>query len=265
MTMTDTPLLELRGITKTFGSVEALTDVDFEVRAGEVMALVGDNGAGKTVLTKCVSGIYTIDRGQLFWDGQPVSITTPKDAVKLGMEVVYQDLALADNLDVVENMYLGREANRFQILNEAAMEHTTASTLKGLAVTTISSIRQPVATLSGGQRQAVAVAKAVQWNSKLVILDEPTAALGVTQTAQVLDLVRRLRDQGLAVLMISHNLNDVFAVSDRIAVLYLGNLVAQDKTSTFDRQSVVEYMTTGGLGVKSTPHTDGGRVDHDAG
>ena len=245
--MSDTPLLQLRGITKTFGSVEALTDVDFEVDSGEVMALVGDNGAGKSTLIKCVAGTHSADSGETFFEGKRVSIHGPKDAARLGIEVVYQDLALCDNLDVVQNMYLGRESNRFQILNEAAMEHTTASTLKSLAVTTISSIRQPVATLSGGRRQAVAVAKAVMWNSKLVIFDEPTAALGVLQTRMVLDLLRRLRDRGLAVMVISHNLNDVFEVADRIAVLYLGRMVIQDKISAFDRQSVVEYMTTGGM------------------
>ena len=165
---------------------------------------------------------------------------------------MYQDLALADNLDIVQNMFLGRERLRHRMLDEDDMERAAAETLAGLRVTTVRSIRQPVGSLSGGQRQSVAVAKAVMWNSKLVIMDEPTAALGVTQTAQVLDLVRRLRDHGLAVLMISHNLNDVFAVADRIAVLYLGKLVVQDKTSTFDRQSVVEYMTTGGLGVTTS-------------
>ena len=197
MTMSETPLLQLRDITKTFGSVEALTDVDFEVKPGEVMALVGDNGAGKSTLIKCIAGTHAADSGQILFEGQEVNIHGPKDAARLGIEVVYQDLALCDNLDVVQNMYLGREVNRWQILNEAAMEHTTAATLKSLAVTTISSIRQPVATLSGGQRQSVAVAKAVQWNSKLVILDEPTAALGVAQTEQVLALVRRLGEQGL--------------------------------------------------------------------
>ncbi len=246
MTMSDTtPLLQLRGITKTFGSVEALTDVDFEVRAGEVMALVGDNGAGKSTLIKCVAGTHAYDSGQILFEGREVSIHGPKDAARLGIEVVYQDLALCDNLDVVQNMYLGREVNRFQILNEAAMEHTTASTLKGLAVTTISSIRQPVATLSGGQRQSVAVAKAVQWNSKLVILDEPTAALGVAQTEQVLALVRRLGEQGLAVVIISHNLHDIFETADRITVLRLGRTVGIFERQTTSQQAVVEAITFG--------------------
>ena len=243
--MSETPLLQLRGITKTFGSVEALTDVDFEVNAGEVMALVGDNGAGKSTLIKCIAGTHAYDSGQIFFEGQEVNIHGPKDAARLGIEVVYQDLALCDNLDVVQNMYLGREVNRLQILNEAAMEHTTASTLKSLAVTTISSIRQPVATLSGGQRQSVAVAKAVQWNSKLVILDEPTAALGVAQTEQVLALVRRLGEQGLAVVIISHNLHDIFETADRITVLRLGRNVGIFERRTTTQQAVVEAITAG--------------------
>ena len=243
--MSDTPLLQLRGITKTFGSVEALTDVDFEVRAGEVMALVGDNGAGKSTLIKCIAGTHAYDSGQILFEGREVHIHGPKDAARLGIEVVYQDLALCDNLDVVQNMYLGRETNRFQILNEAAMEHTTASTLKSLAVTTISSIRQPVATLSGGQRQSVAVAKAVQWNSKLVILDEPTAALGVAQTEQVLALVRRLGEQGLAVVIISHNLHDIFETADRITVLRLGRNVGIFERRTTTQQTVVAAITAG--------------------
>ena len=196
--MSDAPLLELRGVTKSFGSVQALTDVDLEVRHGEVMALVGDNGAGKSTLIKCVAGIHPMDEGQIFFDGQPVSIHSPKEAANLGIEVVYQDLALCDNLDVVQNMYLGREEHDwFQRLKEPPMEAKTSETLKTLAVTTIRSIRQPVATLSGGQRQSVAVARAVMWNSRLVILDEPTAALGVSQTEQVLALVKRLAEQGL--------------------------------------------------------------------
>ena len=192
-----TPLLELRGVSKSFGSVQALTDVDFEVRAGEVMALVGDNGAGKSTLIKCVAGIRAPDSGEIFFDGQKVHINGPKDAAKLGIEVVYQDLALCDNLDVVQNMYLGREAHDwFFRLKEPLMEAKTAETLKSLRVTTIRSIRQPVASLSGGQRQSVAVARAVMWNSRLVILDEPTAALGVAQTEQVLELVRGSPSRG---------------------------------------------------------------------
>jgi ABC-type sugar transport system ATPase subunit len=242
------PLLKLRGVEKHFGPVQALYNVDLDLPAGQVTALVGDNGAGKSVLTKCIAGIYAIDHGQFFWEGRPVQIHSPRDAARLGIETVYQDLALADNLDIVQNMFLGRERLRNGFLNEDDMERAASQTLANLRVTTVRSIRQPVASLSGGQRQSVAVAKAVMWNSKLVMLDEPTAALGVVQTQMVLDLVRRLRGRGLAVMMISHNLNDVFEVADRIAILHLGRMVAQDRASTFDRQSAVEYMTTGTFG-----------------
>jgi D-xylose transport system ATP-binding protein len=240
------PLLELHGISKSFGSVHALDDVDFEVRTGEVMALVGDNGAGKSTLIKCVAGTHTPDAGEIVMDGKAVNIHGPKDAAKLGIEVVYQDLALCDNLDVVQNMYLGREARSFfHRLNEPVMERKTAETMKSLSVTTIRSIRQPVATLSGGQRQSVAVARAVMWNSRLVILDEPTAALGVAQTQQVLELVERLAHQGLAVVLISHNLHDIFAVADRITVLRLGRNVAVYERSRTTQQEVVEAITAG--------------------
>jgi D-xylose transport system ATP-binding protein len=245
MTDTTTPVLEIRGLSKSFGSVQALTDVDFEVRPGEVMALVGDNGAGKSTLIKCVAGIHPSDSGEFYFEGEEVHIHGPKSAADLGIEVVYQDLALCDNLDVVQNMYLGREANRFQILNEATMEHHTAETLKSLAVTTIRSIRQTVATLSGGQRQSVAVARAVMWNSKLVILDEPTAALGVAQTEQVLELVRRLGQQGLGVVLISHNLHDIFETADRITVLRLGRNVGVFERRSTSQQAVVEAITAG--------------------
>jgi D-xylose transport system ATP-binding protein len=245
-TVSETPLLQLRGITKSYGSVQALSDVDFEVRDGEVMALVGDNGAGKTTLIKCVAGIHGFDQGDVLFDGRPVTIHGPKDAAKLGIEVVYQDLALCDNLDVVQNMYLGRERRDWIFrLNEPAMEQRTAETLKSLAVTTIRSIRQPVASLSGGQRQSVAVAKAVQWNSRLVILDEPTAALGVAQTRQVLDLVKRLAEKGLAVVLISHNLHDIFEVATRITVLRLGRDVAVYETSTATQEEIVRAITAG--------------------
>jgi D-xylose transport system ATP-binding protein len=242
----ETPVLELRDISKSFGSVQALTDVDLEVRKGEVMALVGDNGAGKSTLIKTIAGIHGADSGEIFFEGREVHISGPKDAAKLGIEVVYQDLALCDNLDVVQNMYLGREAhNPVQVLNEPVMEQKTAETLKSLRVTTIRSIRQAVATLSGGQRQSVAVARAVMWNSKLVILDEPTAALGVAQTEQVLELVKRLGEQGLAVILISHNLHDVFAVADRITVLRLGrNAGIYDRKAT-TQQEVVQAITAG--------------------
>jgi D-xylose transport system ATP-binding protein len=245
--LSDAPLLELRGVTKSFGSVQALTDVDFEVRRGEVMALVGDNGAGKSTLIKCVAGIHTMDEGELFFDGALVTIHNPKDAANLGIEIVYQDLALCDNLDVVQNMYLGREVhNWFQRLREPPMEAKTSETLKSLAVTTIGSIRQPVARLSGGQRQSVAVARAVMWNSRVVILDEPTAALGVAQTRQVLDLVKRLAAQGLAVVIVSHNLLDVFEVATRITVLRLGMNVAvleRDKTTPEEVVRAITYGT----------------------
>jgi len=242
----ETPLLELRGITKSFGSVQALSDVDFEVLPNEVMALVGDNGAGKSTLIKCIAGTHSPDSGHVFFEGEEVHIHGPKDAARLGIEVVYQDLALCDNLDVVQNMYLGREEhNWMQQLNEPAMERRTAETLKSLAVTTIRSIRQPVATLSGGQRQSIAVAKAVQWNSKLVILDEPTAALGVAQTEQVLALVRRLADQGLSVVLISHNLHDIFETAHRIAVLRLGRNVGVYERAKTTQQEVVQAITAG--------------------
>jgi ABC-type sugar transport system ATPase subunit len=238
-------LLSLRGISKHFGAVQALFDVDLDLPSGQVTALCGDNGAGKSVLTKTIAGIHQADGGQMFWEGKPVHIRSAKDSAALGIETVYQDLALADNLDIVQNMFLGRERRSGLFLNEDSMERAAAETLASLHVTTVRSIRQPVATLSGGQRQAVAVAKAVMWNSKLVMLDEPTAALGVAQTRMVLDLVKRLKSHGLAVMVISHNLNDVFEVADRVAILHLGRMVVQDRLSAFDRQSVVDYMTTG--------------------
>jgi D-xylose transport system ATP-binding protein len=244
--VSETPILQLRGISKSFGSVQALADVDFEVRDGEVMALVGDNGAGKSTLIKCVAGIHSPDSGEILFEGEPVHISSPKDAARLGIEIVYQDLALCDNLDVVQNMYLGREERDWLWrLKEPLMEQRTAETLRSLSVTTIRSIRQPVASLSGGQRQSVAVAKAVQWNSKIVILDEPTAALGVAQTRQVLDLVKRLADQGLAVVLISHNLNDVFEVATRITVLRLGRDVGVYERDKTTQQEIVQAITAG--------------------
>ena len=240
------PLLKLRGLDKHFGPVQALYHVDLDLPAGTVTALCGDNGAGKSVLTKCISGVYQPDHGQFFWEGREVHVHNTRDASRLGIETVYQDLALCDNLDIVQNMFLGRERLRTGLLDEDNMERAAKETLSNLRVTTVRSIRQPVASLSGGQRQSIAVAKAVMWNSRLVIMDEPTAALGVVQTRQVLDLIKTLRDKGLAVMVISHNLNDVFEVADRIAVMYLGRLVIQDDASKFDRQSTVEYMTTGG-------------------
>jgi D-xylose transport system ATP-binding protein len=243
--VSDAPLLELRGVFKSFGSVQALTDVDFEVRLGEVMALVGDNGAGKSTLIKCIAGIHPMDEGELLFEGKPVTVHGPKDAAKLGIEVVYQDLALCDNLDVVQNMYLGRESNRWQVLKEPPMEAKTRETLAGLRVTTIRSIRQNVATLSGGQRQSVAVARAVMWNSRLVILDEPTAALGVAQTEQVLALVNRLAEQGLAVVLISHNLHDIFETATRITVLRLGRNAGLFERAAVTQEQVVHAITAG--------------------
>jgi ABC-type sugar transport system ATPase subunit len=255
-----TALLTVRGLDKHFGPVQALYHVDLDLPAGQITALCGDNGAGKSVLTRCIAGIHPPDHGEITWENRAVHINTPRDASRLGIETVYQDLALADNLDIVQNMFLGRELVRHGMLDEDSMERGAAKTLAGLRVTTVRSIRQPVASLSGGQRQSVAVAKAVMWNSKLVILDEPTAALGVVQTAQVLALVRRLRDNGLAVMLISHNLNDVFEVADRIAVLHLGRMVAQGPAAEFNRQTLVEYMTTGTSSrtVAGAPGTTGG-------
>src|SRR6516225_4482005 len=231
------PLLKLRGIEKHFGPVQALYGVDLDLPAGQVTGLCGDNGAGKSVLTRTIAGVHQPDHGQIYFEGRPVHIRSTRDASALGIATVYQDLALADNLDIVQNMFLGRERLRRGLLDEDSMELQAADTLSTLRVTTVRSIRQ-----------AVAVAKAVMWNSKLVLLDEPTAALGVVQTRTVLDLVKRLRDRGLAVMVISHNLNDVFEVADRIAVLYLGRMVAEGPAADFDRQSVVEYMTTGSSG-----------------
>ena len=230
---------------KSFGSVQALSDVDLEVNKGEVMALVGDNGAGKSTLIKCIAGTYTMDEGELLYGGEPVTISTPRDAAKLGIEVVYQDLALCDNLGVVQNMYLGREASRLSILQEPPMEAKTKETLASLRVTTIKSIRQPVATLSGGQRQSVAVARAVMWNSRLVILDEPTAALGVAQTEQVLALVNRLAEQGLSVILISHNLHDIFETAHRITVLRLGRNAGVFERAKTTQEEVVHAITAG--------------------
>jgi D-xylose transport system ATP-binding protein len=246
--VSDTPVLELRGVSKAFGAVQALYEVDFHVSKGEVMALVGDNGAGKSTLIKCIAGIHPIDSGEIRFEGEPVTIHGPKDSARLGIEVVYQDLALCDNLDVVQNMYLGREdLDGLHRLDETSMEARAKETLASLSVTTLRSVRQNVAGLSGGQRQSVAVAKAVMWNSKVVILDEPTAALGVAQTRQVLELVKRLGQQGLAVILISHNLHDVFEAADSVTVLRLGQNVAEYKVSETNQQQVVEAITAGSL------------------
>lgn len=248
MAATQPPLLELRGVSKNFGAVQALSNVDFSVRPGEVNALVGDNGAGKSTLIKGIAGIYPFDVGEIYFDGKPVVIHGPRDAAQLGIEIVYQDLALADNLDVVANMFLGRERTLpLWRLDEAGMEQACVETLDSLSVTTIRSVRQHVASLSGGQRQAIAVAKAVMWNSRVVILDEPTAALGVAQTRQVLDLVKRLADTGLGVVIISHNLHDIFEVAHRITVLRLGRCVAVLDAAQTTEQEVVHAITAGTL------------------
>jgi ABC-type sugar transport system ATPase subunit len=239
------PLLRLVGVGKNFGPVRALTDIDLDVPLGQVTALVGDNGAGKSTLIKTIAGIWPQDHGEILWEGRPVRMHSPKDAADLGIATVYQDLALADNLDIVQNMFLGREPVRHWALDETTMEKEAKRTLADLSVVTVRSVRQPVGSLSGGQRQAVAVARAVLRQAKLVIMDEPTAALGVTQTRVVLDLIRRLKEQGIAVIVISHNLNDVQAVADRVAVLRLGQLVSVGPLAQYDAQSIVELMTTG--------------------
>src|SRR5580693_10200222 len=247
MTMNDAePLLRLSGIGKNFGPVTALSDIDLDIPPGQVTALVGDNGAGKSTLIKTVSGIFEPSHGQMFWQGKHVNFHTPKDATNTGIATVYQDLALCDNLDIVQNMLLGHEVRaKSGLLDEIAMEQTAKKTLSDLRVTTVRNIRQPVGSLSGGQRQSVAVAKAVMLDARLVIMDEPTAALGVSQTALVLDLIRRLSERGIAVLVVSHNLADVFQVADRLAVLYLGRLVSAGSAADYDTASAVDLMTTG--------------------
>ncbi len=236
----------MKGIWKSFGAVQALADVDFEVYPGEVVALVGDNGAGKSTLIKCVSGVHAADAGKIFVDGQEVRIASPSDATRLGIETVYQDLALCDNLDVVANMFLGREVagpGGVGPLRELAMEKRSLDVLESLRVTTIPSVRQRVASLSGGQRQSVAISRAVMWSARLVILDEPTAALGVAQTAQVHALIRRLREQGLGVVVITHNLHEVFELADRIIVLRLGRRVATFRQKDTTPEEVVAAIT----------------------
>jgi D-xylose transport system ATP-binding protein len=247
------PTLSLRAINKSFGPVDVLRGVDFAAAAGQVTALVGDNGAGKSTLVKCIGGTYTIDSGEFFFEGRPVHVHSPRQASELGIEIVYQDLALCDNLDIVQNMFLGRESLAGPVLDEIAMEKAAAGALESLHVRTVRSVRQRVSSLSGGQRQTVAIAKSVLWQSKVVLLDEPTAALGVAQTAQVLELVRRLADQGIAVVLISHNMNDVLQVADRIAVLYLGQMAAIVDRKEVDQQQLVELITTGRTGGIDRP------------
>jgi D-xylose transport system ATP-binding protein len=251
--MPSSALLELKGISKRFGAVQALSQVDFETHAGEVVALVGDNGAGKSTLIKTLSGILPIDEGQVLFEGRPVKLEGPQGASALGIATVYQDLALCDNLDVVGNLFLGREVRAGGFggllgwLDETAMERQAAELLQKLSVS-IPSVRTQVAALSGGQRQSIAVARSMMGSPKVVLLDEPTAALGVAQTRQVLDLIRRLRDQGLGVVVISHNLVDVFSVADRIIVLRLGKRVA-----TFDVKSAKEVEVVSAItGVHTT-------------
>jgi ABC-type sugar transport system ATPase subunit len=252
MTEDAPPLLELRGVSKVFGAVQALNKVDLSIPAGKITALVGDNGAGKSVTIKTISGLWEPTEGEILWEGKPANIHSVIDAEALGITTIYQDLALCDNLDIVQNLFLGHEKLRHRLLDETAMEIEAREVLADLHVTTIRSIRQTVASLSGGQRQSVAVAKAVLSSAKLVIMDEPTAALGVAQTGQVLELIRRLSNQGTAVMVVSHNLVDVFAVAEQISILYLGRQVAQGPASDFDTQTVVEYMTTG-QSTQSTP------------
>jgi D-xylose transport system ATP-binding protein len=246
------PRLRLRGISKTFGAVRALSQVDFEVYDGEVVGLVGDNGAGKSTLIKVMAGVGPADQGEIRVAGQPVSITTPQAATRLGIETVYQDLALCDNLDVIANLYLGREeTSAARLLEETDMEKKGLGVLRSLDVK-IPSMRSLVASLSGGQRQSIAVAKSILRNARVVLLDEPTAALGVAQTAQVLNLIRRLREQGLAVVVISHNLADVFEVVDRVIVLRLGRRVAEFDVKNTTPEQVVAAITGAEFGQLSS-------------
>ena len=252
------PLLELRGVSKRFGAVQALADIQFDVHAGEVVALVGDNGAGKSTLVKLISGIYAADEGTFLWQGQTVSISGPGDAAALGIATVYQDLALCDNLDVVGNLYLGREAGSHGPLgriDEVAMEKRSIDVLRRLSVK-IPSVRIPIASLSGGQRQSVAVARSVLWDNKVVLLDEPTAALGVAQTHEVLELVKRLREEGPGVVIISHNLADVFEVADRITVLRLGRYVGTYDAQKVGRECLVALMTGAVPGIAEDDDVD---------
>jgi D-xylose transport system ATP-binding protein len=245
---TQTPVLALKGVSKSFGAVQALEDVNFEVHSGEVVALVGDNGAGKSTLVKSIAGIHSVDSGEILFDGQPVKISGPTDAVSLGIATVYQDLALCDNLDVVQNLFLGQEelahgvAGFTRQIDETAMEHRSHELLDTLAVT-VTDMRAEVGTMSGGQRQQVAIARSLLGDPKVVMLDEPTAALGVRQTAQVLALIKRLREQGHGVIVISHNLADVFEVADRIFVLRLGKSAGDYDAQEVSREEVLGAIT----------------------
>ncbi|WP_189106546.1 ATP-binding cassette domain-containing protein [Streptomyces camponoticapitis] len=240
--VTATPVLALRGVSKRFGAVQALTDVELEVHAGQVVALVGDNGAGKSTLVKTIAGVHPIDDGVIEWEGRSVAINKPHDAQELGVATVYQDLALCDNLDVVGNLYLGRELRSWGVLNEVEMERRARELLTTLSIR-IPSVRIPIASLSGGQRQTVAIARSMLGEPKLVILDEPTAALGVEQTAQVLDLVERLRERGYAVILVSHNMEDVRAVADKVAVLRLGRNNGFFDVATTSQEDIISAIT----------------------
>ncbi|MEU3876794.1 MULTISPECIES: ATP-binding cassette domain-containing protein [Streptomyces] len=240
--MSATPVLALRGISKRFGAVQALTDVELEIHAGEVVALVGDNGAGKSTLVKTIAGVGPADEGAIEWEGRPVTVDRPHAAQELGIATVYQDLALCDNLDVVGNLFLGREITRAGVLDEVEMERRARELLATLSIR-IPSVRIPIASLSGGQRQTVAIARSLLGEPKIVILDEPTAALGVEQTAQVLDLVERLRERGLGVILISHNMADVKAVADRVAVLRLGRNNGTFDVATTTQEEIISAIT----------------------
>lgn len=257
------PLIELRAVSKRFGAVQALSEVDFDVYPGEVVGLVGDNGAGKSTLIKTIAGAYVPDTGSYLFDGRRVTIHGPRDVSALGIATVYQDLALCDNLDVVANLFLGREQTHASLgplspLNEVPMERQAIDVLRRLAVS-IPSVRIPIASLSGGQRQSVAVARAVMGDARVVMLDEPTAALGVAQTQQVLDLVKRLRSEGLGVIVISHNLDDVFEVCDRVVVLRLGRRVAAYRLAETTREHVVAAIT----GAEQGTEVDADRAPSD--
>ncbi|HEY5540754.1 MAG TPA: ATP-binding cassette domain-containing protein [Coriobacteriia bacterium] len=256
------PLLSLKGVSKAFGANQALSGVDFEVDAGEVVALVGDNGAGKSTLVKAIAGVQLADEGTFYFKGKPVKISNPQDATALGIATVYQDLALCDNLDVVANLYLGRElfakgaARAAYFIDETAMEQSSLKLLDSLAVTTITDCRSHVGSLSGGQRQAVAIARSLLGEPCVVLLDEPTAALGVSQTAQVLSLIGTLRDRGLGVVVISHNLENVFHVADRIIVLRLGRRSATFDVRGVSREDVVAAITGAEFGVRAADHKE---------
>jgi D-xylose transport system ATP-binding protein len=261
-TSTPPPLLSLKGVSKRFGANQALTGVDFEIGAGEVVALVGDNGAGKSTLVKAIAGVQLADEGEFFFQGKPVKISSPQDAVALGIATVYQDLALCDNLDVVANLYLGREVfakgalRAAYFIDETAMERNSLELLDSLAVTTIKDVRAHVSSLSGGQRQAVAITRSLLGEPRVVLLDEPTAALGVSQTEQVLNLIHTLRERGLGVVVISHNLENVFAVADRIVVLRLGRRSATFDVRGVSREQVVSAITGAEFGLRAHDHEE---------